>query len=287
MSRSYIRHKKGYEYLNYDNYVNDVVLIKKDNLCRVMTYNVHGFRDFYGKKKYAEIIQSIVIINPDILVLEEITLYTYANVCTELQLRSDLEKCGLFFSGFSSCGINAVFSRYPFTANEIDLGRDSIKKVARNALMCTFLSHNISSDKNIVIVGTHLDVYDESGKLRIRQMKTILDVLSTNTNIDNDKIIVMGDFNSLRKNDYTDNEWAYLSQLDKQRKVITVQDAVSIIESARFTDSFVECNDSIKTSVWSGRRVDYIFGKNVNFDQSATYKVTHSDHYPVYADLFI
>lgn len=287
MSRSYIRHKKGYEYLNYDNYVNDVVLIKKDNMCRVMTYNVHGFRDFYGKNKYNEIIQTITMINPDILVLEEITLYTYANVCTELQLRSDLEKCDLFFSGFSSCGINAVFSKYPFTAKEIDLGCDSIKKVARNALICTFLSHDISSNENIVLVGTHLDVYDESGKLRIIQMKTILDVLSINTDIDNDKIILTGDFNSLRKDDYTGNEWAYLSQLDKQRKVITVQDAVSMIESAQFIDSFVGCNDFVKTSVWSGRRVDYIFGKNVTFDQTATYKVTHSDHYPVYADIFI
>lgn len=285
MSKSKVIHKKEYEHFNYIHDPAKPVQDKGNKSCRIMTYNVHGFRDLNDKNKYSEIIATIKAINPDILILEEIRLYPFADLCTKSQLRSDLIKLELYFSGFSECGINGVFSRFPFTAKEIDLGRDSIRHVSRNALVCTFTKNDILSD-NLIVVGTHLDVFDESGKQRISQIKKIMNMLSDElTDEVNTKIIVAGDFNSLRKNDYTEKEWKYLTELDKKRKIITIQDVAPIIENAGFIESSSQCQTPIKMSVWAGRRVDYIFGKNVNFIQTSTYTVTYSDHYPVYADI--
>jgi endonuclease/exonuclease/phosphatase family metal-dependent hydrolase len=284
MTTSKLIHTGEYKYLNYTHDTNDNIIPKTKNACRIMTYNVHGFRDIQCKNKYTEIVKTILSIDPDILVLEEVKLYNYANICTELQLRNHLDKIGLYFSAFSSCGLNAVFSKTSFSAFEIDLGRDPIRHIARNALICTF-------DKNLTVIGTHLDVFDETGKLRIKQITSILETLKNMDNIYHNrsisKIIVAGDFNSLRKSDYTSKEWHHICELDKKRKITTVQDAIPIIEEKGFIDSFSHLGKSVKISVWSGKRVDYIFGKNIDFVQTASYKVTHSDHYPIYADFFI
>ena len=172
MSGNRVIHKKEFDYFNYINDPNPIILNKTKNSHRIMTYNVHGFRDCQNKNKYNDIISTIKLIDPDILILEEVFLHTFVRVCTQDQLRNDLIKCGIFFSGFSSCGLNAVFSKYPFTAKEVFLGCDSIRRIPRNALICEFIKNDI------IMVGTHLDVFDETGKLRIKQMNIIVDTLN-------------------------------------------------------------------------------------------------------------
>jgi endonuclease/exonuclease/phosphatase family metal-dependent hydrolase len=191
------------------------------------------------------------------------------------------------YCAFSKSGINAVFSKYRFEAEELNLGEDPIMKMPRNAIICRF-NQLISGPRDMIVAGCHLDVFDESGKTRIEQMEMILNTTNrfandiTGYNI---SIIVMGDFNSLRKADYNNEEWAYITALGKKRNVKVIEDVIPVIENNEFVESFTACQKNIKTSVWVGRRVDYIYGKNLNFDQTSEYKVLHSDHYPIYADI--
>jgi endonuclease/exonuclease/phosphatase family metal-dependent hydrolase len=274
---------QNFDHLKYIHFDNDQVLQKTHSDVRVLTYNVHGFRDGNQHNKLQEIINVIKEINPDVFVLEEVYTYKKNDPITEEKLKDKLAMIGYRYSAFSSNGINAVFSNHPFENREVQLGRDNKYKILRNALFCRFsrCKNKFCKLDGILFVGTHLDVYDESGILREKQMRTIIETIN---NIGIDKVIIAGDLNSLRKNDYTQIEWEYIVDIDKKRKVNTIEDAIPLIEEAGFIDSFVGYKKSINLSVWSGRRVDYIYGKNIKFKNSATYKKTFSDHYPIYAD---
>lgn len=153
----------------------------------------------------------------------------------------------------------------------------SHKKQSRYAIYAEILINK----KKISMVLTHLDVFDETEDTRHSQMCEILKKWSS---ID----LIMGDFNSLRKNDYSKDEWLSIKSDDKDRHVITKYKVITEIEKF-FTDSFVVCDTSPpKISVWSNRRVDYIYVNN-DFDSeligSYIYPTLISDHYPIYVDL--
>lgn len=159
--------------------------------------------------------------------------------------------------------------------------RDPIRHLDRSAVICKFQKF-----PDIILVGTHLDVFDESGKTRINQMNAILAEIETEIN-DDKKIIVAGDFNSLRRADYNNSEWNAIVAIDKKRDVKSIEDVVTVLEKQKFVESFDACDVSIKVSVWANRRVDYIYGKNIEFAQSGVLKSTASDHYPIYCDIEI
>ena len=278
----------SYEFDNIHNFANyeSQITIKRPNTLRIMTYNVHGFKNLKFKNTLANIINNISIIDPDIIMLEEVYINKKNVLITKNELITLMENIKLKYYVFSNSEINAVFSKFPFKSEEIYLGRDPIKKIARNAIKCSF---NIESHNNIIFIGTHLDVFDETGETRKKQIKIILNDINNddNININNNGIIICGDFNSLRQKDYTVTEWDELVYIDKDRNVNTVMDVIPIIENDDFIDSFEYLKKRIKISVWSNRRVDYIYGKNIKFESSDSYKNTSSDHYPIYADILL
>ncbi|VBB18710.1 exodeoxyribonuclease III [Yasminevirus sp. GU-2018] len=290
-------HPEKYDQFNYHHNPDHKVLPREEftGSVRVMTYNLHGFIDLQKKKRYEEIIEIVKLIDPDIVVFEEVWLYKKSDVDAE-KLIKDLKATKLKYYKFSKSGINAVFSKYPFVSRELDLGRDPVIGVPRNAIICEFLDLKLKGDDdtnlkmaklaNTVVVGAHLDVFDETGVTRKNQMASILkDIDDSKEGNSKRRVIVTGDFNSLRKADYTVDEWNYLVDVDKRRGVTTIEDAVPVIEKAGYVESFTNCGKQLKNSVWSGRRVDYIFGKNIQFKQCSEYRVTYSDHYPVYCDM--
>lgn len=261
--------------------VEQKVLVKQKKNLRIMTYNVHGFKTKKFRKTLDQISKIIGMIDPDILVLEEVYIYKPNEACTSQQLRLLLKQYKLRYGVFSKSGINAVFSKFMFDCFEIDLGKDPVMNIPRNALVCSFPMNEL------IVVGTHLDVFDESGSFRKLQIEKIINQLRSDDpeNFENKRIIITGDFNSLKRSDYTDKEWDQIVQIDHKRKVDTIVDVVPILEELGFQDSFDQCDTNIKVSVWSNRRVDYIFGKNIKFSQTSEHRVTASDHYPVYADI--
>jgi endonuclease/exonuclease/phosphatase family metal-dependent hydrolase len=247
---------------------------------RIMTYNVHGFKDIKNKNKLNQIIGIIASINPDILVLEEVFVFKRNETIHQDDLTKLLKQYDFRHFAFSATGINMVCAKHEMNARELDLGRDRIKGIARNALICTF-----PKIPDLTVIGTHLDVFDNTGKTRKKQITNIIQYLYPDNAMNSTmRYIILGDFNSLRKADYSDPEWNHLIKMDALRKVKTVEDAVPMLQDIGFVDSFVACGLNLKVSVWSGRRVDYILGKNITWAQSAVHKITASDHYPVYAD---
>jgi endonuclease/exonuclease/phosphatase family metal-dependent hydrolase len=132
------------------------------------------------------------------------------------------------------------------------------------------------------IIGTHLDVYDNTEITRCTQMDIIM------KHINSANAIILGDLNSLRIEDYSPKEWNEILQIDKNRGIVTKTDLVKKIEKNGFIDSFV-FSEKIppKITVWSGRRVDYIFiktNKKIKIETDIV-KTVCSDHYPIYVDL--
>lgn len=262
--------------MHYHHDPNQTITIKSPHAYRIMTYNVHGFMDIKYKNQLKSIIDVIAQIKPDILVLEEVFFRKRNEIITDDKLVDIMRANKLPHYAFSLCGINAVFSKYPFTYHEIDLGKDHIKRVKRNALVCDFSS--------VIVVGAHFDVFDETGMTRAHQIGLVLRELGI---CKNKRCIVTGDFNSLRMADYSVDEWANLVKNDLERGVNTVEDIVPILEGVGFRDSFSHCGKSLKVSVWSNRRVDYVYGLNIDFVYCSELRVAFSDHYPVYADFVV
>lgn len=273
-------------------YINckDIISDKPNNSIRIMTYNVHGFMSRMFKHTKKEIIDNILSIDPDVLVLQEIYVYK-RNYKNENELTDILNNHGYVYIKFSICGINLICSKLPINTlniQEIDLGRDHIKKIKRNALICEFNYNKLDgTEDNVMCIGTHLDVFDESGATRIKQMNILVNWLKNKYGKDYDKqkIIIFGDMNSLKRNDYTLEQWKYIVNVDKKRGVNSIEDAISVLTDQKYVDSFDACKKSATVTVWAERRVDYIFGKNIDFLTSCVYKNSASDHYPVYGDV--
>ena len=175
-----------------------------DHTLRILSYNVHGFRDLNNNPTYTEIIDVITKINPDIIVFEEFYLIGFPNVKKHREICNDLEIIGLCFSFFSDKynqltdihGLNAIFSKYAFKSEIINFG--IYPDPYNNPINGIVANININGDQ-LIVIGCHLDVFDETGTTRINQINTILDKIRLMTNNTECKIIITGDFNSLKK----------------------------------------------------------------------------------------
>lgn len=99
----------------------------------------------------------------------------------------------------------------------------------------------------------------------------------------------MADFNSLRRQDYTNEEWNRIVLQDQARGVTTVSNVTDLLEIAGWRTSFTRFNAiSPKSTTWPGRTVDHIyFSPGFKFPVLGSY-VYHndaSDHLPVLVDI--
>ena len=141
-----------------------------------------------------------------------------------------------------------------------------------------------NNDKELKIIACHLDVFDETEETRKKQILQILN------EIDN-SYLLLGDLNSLRKSDYTQEEWIEFEYNAIMRDTKANTLVTDLIEKNNFIDcwNFINKNPP-KVTVWSMRRVDYMFvGKdfmhkinNCNLLIDST-----SDHFPLYMDIDI
>ncbi len=265
--------------LCYQNVENQRINPKFQSSLRIMSYNVHGFKNRSFIVKIQGIVSAIAKINPDVLVLQEIYLYKKDDTLTQKNLIDLLTKIGFEYFAFSESGTNSVCSKFPFECKSIDLINDPIHKLPRNAMICNFPHF-----PDLILVGTHLDPYDESGITRQKQMEQIYHGLNIHVN-KHKQIVIMGDFNSLRRADYNPDEWNEILLTGQKRNIKPIEDVIPWLESRGFIDSFDQTKKKISVSVWAERRVDYIIGLNIQFVHSDVLKTTASDHYPIFADV--
>lgn len=265
-------------FIDFQNDVNasSKPFIQKTNKnIRFLTFNVHMWKNFNNKLKYVEILEVIKESNADMVGLQEAMLFDkkIAQV-----YKKDFEKLGYQHQIVSNekHGINMLFSKFPILNHKvIKLKQDPIQKLNRYAIVSIV---DVGFPINLVV--THLDVYDESEQTRLDQIQSIINELQKSTI---QQTIIMGDFNCLRRNDYSPEDWNRITSHDLKRNVISKTLVTDYIEQHHFTTNVLDM------SVWAMRRVDYIYTKNLNKSiiHCSTYPTDVSDHYPVYMDISI
>lgn len=246
---------------------------KLNNNIRFLTFNVHMWKNFNNKLKYIEILEIIKDSNADVVGLQEAMLFDkkIAQI-----YKKDFEKLGYQHQVISSekHGINMLFSKFPISSFKIlKLKQDPIQRLNRYAILAVI---DIGNPINLIV--THLDVYDESEQTRLDQIKSIINDLCKS---EIKQTIIMGDFNSLRRNDYSQEDWNRITTHDLKRNVTSMTLVTDYLEQQHFT------TNNLSMSVWAMRRVDYIYTKNLSYPitQRDTYPTGVSDHYPIYMDI--
>ena len=244
----------------------------KNNNIRFMTFNVHMWKDFNNKNTYSKILELIKDSNADVVGLQEAMLYSK----TSQNYKNDFKKIGYPYIIVSNTkyGINMLLSKFEILeSNILKLDKDPVHKLFRYAIIAKLQIH-----EPIIIAVTHLDVYDETEQTRLNQIISITNELNKHNNF---QIILMGDFNSLRQKDYSSQEWNKIVSHDIKRNVTATTLVTDYLETHKFL------TQNIQMSVWSMRRVDYIYTKNLKFNiqHCDTYPTDVSDHYPVYIDI--
>lgn len=269
----------------------------KTEAVRIASFNVHFWQDPYydkrGENNLKNILFDIKKIDADILGLQEALLPSSGRRV----ISTDGWEKGEFYSDFEDmkytskmqcqastthCGQNTMFGNVLFgKLNFIEKGSLDLEKFQQGR--CGVYAVAKIFGKNVHICCVHLDVFDESGSVRVKQIRQVLSYLDKNCQ--GEPVILMGDFNSCKYEDYTDDEREWLS-LNNNGNEIDYK-VPKIVEQHGYTDVF-SMNGKFKYSVWSARRVDYIYVKNfpLNFQlDPKIYYTASSDHIPVILDI--
>jgi endonuclease/exonuclease/phosphatase family metal-dependent hydrolase len=260
---------------------NHTEFVPKSNHIRVMTWNVQMFKDYKQNFRMNDMFALLINSNADVVFLCEALF----NSDYRQQFDSYVKTTHFKYIEFVNpkYGINLVLSKHPIVKKQIiSLPKDPIKNQSRYGIA---VSIKINESANLLkIVGTHLDVYDETENTRKQQIDQIMKLIDH-------EYIILGDFNSLRQSDYSKHMWDRIVSDDLVRHVNTQNQVTHSIESNGWVDSFVICNKTPPTvSVWSMRRVDYIY-----IGQHTPHKIVDtnihvtniSDHFPIYVDLLV
>ncbi len=266
--------------------------IKNDNTVRIMTYNVFGWRNVYEKNNFNGILKVIDDIQPDVLVLQEVSLFD------ERSIKNEFNKRGYNYSAFCNTVPNKftpfgtqIFSKYPLSeTQEITFQADSaLNSIEKRGYIETVIT--LPHHQQLTLYATHLDVWDNSGELRKKEITELLNKIKTKKG----NYIIAGDFNSVRAQDYNysvngKKVWDILTASTLKRTGLpSSTGALDLIEKYGFVDSFSK--HSVPTprfTVWSGTAVDFIYlnkqwklpilGSYVHYN-------VESDHLPVIMDI--
>jgi endonuclease/exonuclease/phosphatase family metal-dependent hydrolase len=78
----------------------------------------------------------------------------------------------------------------------------------------------LSNNAFLRLLATHLDVYDETEETRTKQMDKLISISKDRLSKNPGELqIILGDFNALRRSDYTGERWRFLEQHDSRRRV--------------------------------------------------------------------
>lgn len=254
----------------------------KDDL-KILSYNIHNgwydYTDVYNT--FYEMIKWMIEVDPDVVLFQEVTFREISKTNFESTMKElgykyiaygfadDLYgKNGGNFFGQATCS-KLPWKHKPISLN---LSRDPVNNEGRNALFVTL-------ENGLTIVNLHLDVWDRSGKTRLKQIKEMDHVLNEYKLF---PAMVCGDFNTQRRRDYTNAQW---ETLQKHYVVETI--AIDYIESFGVKDVLDLVGKKSVTSIPGvNRRIDFMFAFDP-YDQvkvqsaDIVKNVYFSDHFPV------
>lgn len=282
---------------------NSFIPQKNDAVARVMTYNVHFWTDPFTKRSYNDIIAVIKSVNADVVVLQEVRLFSHEQ---EARIRADFAAMGyneqIFmpmnaFSQTPGDGFgNMILSKYPFAQRpvkkiyEVNCG----KREKRNFIHAVV---SLPDGNTVSVYGTHLDVWDESGHTRLCQAKELVEIAA------NDKqknILLLADWNAVRACDYQYKiagqlVWSlqranFMQRVGNKIGLAHIPtDALEHVEAHGFKDCFTVAGLlGPKYTCWTGTVVDFIYcSKNWCLPIAGCYAYhdASSDHVPIVMDI--
>lgn len=283
---------KAYEWLNR------IIPAKSNDVLRIMTYNVHTWRTPDDQDNVQQVMNIIDTLKPDICIFEESS--PTSNASTPL----DIEKL------LKQRGYDYVFCDAPdYVYDQIQFGnmiayksslkpKTSTKSYAARVMggqgRCYSTISFTGPYGKINICGTHLSVEDADGAMRKDQLQELMNDIAP---IKMENIIVAGDFNAVRKQDYNysvnnKNVWNLVSEEFKafSGSPMPTQE-LELLEKAGFRDcfSFKKIRGPLFT-VWTGTVVDFIFlnsAWNLPIAGCYVYYDAASDHLPVIMDISV
>lgn len=223
---------------------------------KIISWNVHLFKDVYGAKTNNEIWDFLDVHDPDIILFQET---------------------------FTPIHKNRFLSKYNIAFHNITFG---ISIIVRKGIEVTIRSSKLPKGNSeegrmvaavqlydLEIIVTHLDVYDQSDQTRLEQLKFIQERFIDKEMLD--RTFIVGDFNLVRKIDYSKSYWNKLGQLP----VLAWNQG---IKKYGWDDYLLS-----DFSVWTGRRVDYCLthnSNNINYRQQFV-PTLYSDHLPMFIEI--
>lgn len=286
-----------------DSTQNAYIPVNNPGLARIATYNVHFWTDSLRKRSYEDILNVITSIDADILMLQEVRLFSTKEA---QKIKNDFESIGYMFQVFMPMknwskkegdGFgNMLLSKYRFLQLPIKkvYDVDQNKGEERN-----FINVVIKlPDNNILSVyGTHLDVWDGSGVIREQEVQELIAAAKKDTNAN---IVLAADWNAIRDRDYQyqvagNLVWDLQTDIFMQREGLSLKlkgiptRALSYIEESGFRDCFTRAGlVGPKYTVWTGTVVDFLFCSplwSLPISGSYLYFSAASDHLPVIMDI--
>lgn len=247
------------------------------NKLNIISFNIHYFRNVFKKYKYNNLICFIKKYQPNILCLQEVFLSNYIIDIIYFPSKNtffkDLQNIGYNYIKWdkNSGLLTAIKSNNQLIVNKYKLIKFEDKD---KACLLTIINYN---NKIIHIYNLHLNVKSEN--IRFQQFYNVF--LNINKNNNN---IILGDFNSLTRNDYSNN--TFQNMIIQKRKFIP-----NIIYLTNFINKyFIDCiiyknNNSTNNTSFFKVRVDYIFiSKSLENNNNKLFvldDVVISDHYPL------
>jgi endonuclease/exonuclease/phosphatase family metal-dependent hydrolase len=271
--------------------------VSGDGLLRIVSFNVRLLTDVTWRDRFDETWSVITQLNPDILVLQEVSL----------DERTEMISHKLRCLGFCLSDDWIQHQTHSFDAGEHRLTnliatRMSIRASAKNfeheALGYVRAEVSLSSGNTVVIYGVHLDVSDSTENIRLREMHELLTCAVQDIQ-EKKQVIIAGDLNSIDMSTYDLNN----SHGVAVRDLITLhyrmyaggtektvpQLVTSLWKSVGFVDSFAlaEQPGPLWTSWWGGR-TDYVLCSpqlKQMIHGNYVYYTSASDHLPIVVDL--
>jgi endonuclease/exonuclease/phosphatase family metal-dependent hydrolase len=239
-------------------------VIRKLLQFRVATLNVHFFSDINGKSNVYHLAEILKSMSLDAIGLQEVrhtdqTVGASPERHYHFKLLSDLLQLPhtAFCNTAHEFG-NAILSRFPLTSS-INYYTETIANHNKRGMLAAKIDHEFFKDNNATLYVTHLDQISE--EVRLKQMEQ----LEKNVENSNGFQMIMGDFNSLTFDDYSDDYFNIHIRDIRQRN--SWEAPFNLLTDRMKKHGYSDCwrgmnkeaiNDRVVTCVYK-TRIDYIW----------------------------
>ena len=248
---------------------------KKPNTIRICCYNVNSFQFLYNSNE--RIYEFIKQINPDVLSMIE-----YANYPND----NHFYKTNSKFTFLQQKENYGILTMTPLEPNFL------LEKYMHTNLICEKTGITHCSINNINIITVHLDVFIESGRMRLHEILDIHDYIISNGLIN---VLLIGDFNEMNIDETHPMYEEYRSEFQSRTGYTTMPTLThDFLKKLKYLDVFTlydEGNLYPKFSCWSGKLVDYCYiwlptwDNNIKIADINIPMFQYSDHLPLVVDV--